>query len=472
MKTEIEKLEEKNTVLLTVEVPVDTFERAIDEAYKKISGQVVIPGFRKGKIPKTIIDSRVGRESVQEEALQSSLPKYYIEALQEAGLDPVDQPEVDIVQVGDDVPLKFTAKVKVKPEVTLGEYKGIDVVRPSIEASDEEIDEQIAALRNNFANLEPIEDRAVQDGDFALINFEGLIDGEAFDGGSAEDYLLEIGSGTFIPGFEEQIIGVKKGEAKDVNVAFPKEYGSEQLAGKDAVFKILLKEIKEKKLQDLDDDFAKQVGFDTFDALKSDVEKKISEVKAKNVDAEVRGSAVDTVTDSAEVELHDVMVEQELDTMVEDFEEDVKRQGLELKQYLEMVGASIEELRAEWNERAHHRVKSRLVLETIATQEKIVAGAEEVDNEMKKVATATGRDFEEVKQIFMMQGNMGALATRIKLAKTIDWLVGQANIKTDEEPKAEEKEDKKAKKRNTKAKESEEASTEASEETVEEKGTD
>ena len=464
MKTEIEKLDEKNTVLLTVEVPVDTFERAIDEAYKKISNQVVIPGFRKGKIPKTIIDSRVGRESVQEEALQSALPRYYVEALQGTGLDPVDQPEVDIVQVGDDMPLKFTAKVKIKPEVTLGEYKGIEVTKPPIEASEAEVDEQLEAIRNNFANLEPIEDRAVQDGDYALINFDGFIDGEPFDGGSAEDYLLEIGSGTFIPGFEEQIVGVKKGEAKDVTVTFPKDYGSEQLAGKEAVFKILLKEIKEKKLQNLNDDFSKQVGFDTLDELKSDIKKKISEVKAKNVDAEVRGSAVDIVTEAAEVELHDVMVEQELDTMVEDFEEEVKRQGVELKQYLDMVSSSIEELRAEWNERAHHRVKSRLVLDTIATQEKIVAGAEEVDNEMKKVAAATGRDFEEVKQIFMMQGNMGTLATRIKLAKTIDWLVEQANIKTGEEPKAEEKEDKKAKKRNTKE--------EAAEVTEEEKGTD
>ncbi|MDI6816798.1 MAG: trigger factor [Actinomycetota bacterium] len=468
MKTEIEKLEERNTVLLTVEVPVDTFERAIDEAYKKISSQVVIPGFRKGKIPKTIIDSRVGRESVQEEALQSSLPRYYVEALQDAGLDPVDQPEVDIVQVGDDIPLKFTAKVKIKPEVKLGEYKGIELAKPSIEASEEEVDEQIEAIRNNFANLEPIEDRAVQNGDYALINFDGFIDGQPFDGGSAEDYLLEIGSGTFIPGFEEQIVGVKKGEAKDVIVTFPKDYGSEQLAGKEAVFKILLKEIKEKKLQELNDDFAKQVGFDTLDELKSDVKKKISEVKAKNVDAEVRGSAVDIVTDAAEVELHDVMVEQELDTMVEDFEEEVKRQGVELNQYLEMVSSSIEELRAEWNERAHHRVKSRLVLDSIATLEKIEAGAEDIDNEIRKVSAATGRDFEEVKQIFMMQGNIGTLATRIKLAKTIDWLVEQAKIKTDEKPNAEEKEDKKAKKRNTKA----EASTEASKVTEEEKGTD
>ncbi|MBS3908734.1 MAG: trigger factor [Actinobacteria bacterium] len=468
MKTEIEKLEEKNTVLLTVEVSVDTFGRAIDEAYKKISNQVVIAGFRKGKIPKTIIDSRVGRESVREEALQSALPKYYVEALRETGLDPVDQPDVDIVQVGDDVPLKFTAKVKIKPEVALGDYKGIEVIKPAIEAGKEEVDEQLDALRNNFANLEPIEDRAVQNGDYALINFEGFIDGEPFDGGSAEDYLLEIGSGTFIPGFEERIVGVKKGEAKDVTVTFPNDYGSEQLAGKEAVFKILLKEIKEKKLQDLDDDFAKQVGFDTLDELKSDIEKKISEVKAKNVDAEVRGSAVDKVTEAAEVELHDVMVEQELDVMVEDFGEEVKRQGVELNQYLKMVNSSIEELRAEWNERAHHRVKSRLVLEAIATQEKIDAGVEEVDNEMKKVATATGRDFEEVKQIFTMQGNMGALATRIKLAKTIDWLVGQAKIKTGEEPEVEEKEDKKATERNTKA----ETSTKVSEATEEEKGTD
>ncbi|MHB8841149.1 MAG: trigger factor, partial [Candidatus Aquicultor sp.] len=332
VKTEVERLEEKDTVLLKVEVPTDAFNAAVDQAYKRIAGQLVVPGFRKGKIPKAIIDSRIGKEAVHEEALQQALPYYYAGALKDSDIEPVDQPDVDVVQAEEGKPLIFTAKVKVKPEVKLGKYSGLEVDKSSSEPSEDEISSQLDGLRNNFANLEPVEDGSAKEGDFVLIDFEGFLDGEPFEGGQANDYMLEIGSGTFIPGFEEQIVGMKKGDAKDIKVTFPGEYGNDQLAGKEAVFKVAIKEIKEKKLAELNDDFAKQVGFDTLDDLRADIREKIYEVKSKYAEAEVKGEIVDAVTDLSQAEVHDVMIEQEIDDMLEDFAGDVKRQGLDLDQ--------------------------------------------------------------------------------------------------------------------------------------------
>ncbi len=438
MKTEVERLEEKDTILLRVEVPTDEFGKAVDDAYSRISKQLIVPGFRKGKVPKAVINSRVGKESVQQEALQKALPRYYVNAVKETEIEPVDQPEVDVIQVGDGKPLIFTAKVRVKPEVKLSEYKGIKVKKQSTEPSEEETNEQIEAMRNNFASLEPVEGRPVKESDFALINFEGFIDDKPFEGGSANDYLLEIGSGTFIPGFENQIVGMKKGEIKDIMVTFPEDYGNDQLAGKEARFRVLVKEIKEKKLQELNDDFAKQVGFDTVDELRADIQNKIRDVKNKHADSEFRGELIDKVTDATEVDVHNAMVENELDEMVEEFAGDVKRQGLELDKYLELTGMTMEKLREDWHDRARNRVKSRLVLEAIARAENIEVTPEEVDNEIKKAAEATGRDFEEVKQIFLMKGTMGDLQKRLQIGKTIDWLVDNAVIEEPEE-KAEEK---------------------------------
>lgn len=429
MKTDVERLEEKNTVLLKIEVPAEVFDKEVDQAYKRIAGQLVIPGFRKGKIPKTIIDSRLGKQAVHEEAIQKAIPHYYVDAVKGADIEPVDKPEIDIVQVEENKPLIFTAKVTVKPEVKLGEYKGIEVEKPSVEPTEDEIKTQIENMKNNFASLEPVEDRPVNEGDFALIDFEGFIGDEPFEGGSSKDYLLEIGSGTFITGFEDQLVGVKKGEAKDIMVTFPEDYGSEELAGKEAKFKVTVKEIKDKKLPDLNDDFAKQVGFDTVGELEADVKNKIAEVKEKYADTELKNRVVDVVTEAAEVDIPEAMVEQELDDMVEDFSSDVQRQGLTLKKYFELTGMTAGDLRKEWRDRAEQRVKNRLVLEAIADAENIEAAQEDVDNEIKKAAEATGRDFEEIKQIFEMKGTIGALKQRIAIGKTIDWLVDAANIK-------------------------------------------
>lgn len=456
MKTEVERLEEKNTVLLKVEVPADVFGKAIDQAYKKIAHQITVPGFRKGKVPKTIIDNRIGEEAVLEEAVQNALPMYYVDALKESGIEPVDQPEIDMVQLEASKPLVFTAKVKVKPEVHLGEYKGVEVEKPSTEPTGDEINAQIEAIKNNFATLEPVEDRAVQNGDFALINFEGYINDEAFEGGSATDYLLEVGSGSFIPGFEDQVVEMKKGEVKDVMVTFPEDYGSEELAGKEAKFRVLLKEIKDKQLPELDDDFAKQVGFDTAEELTKDVADKIRAVKEKQSEAAVRTQVVKEVTDNAEVELHDVMVEQELDEMLEDFAHDVTRQGLTIEQYFQFTGTTPEKLREDWKDRAEDRVRSRLVLEAIASAENIEVSQEEVDNEIRKAADAAQRDFDEVKRIFESRGTIDTLKSRIQVDKTLDWLVDNAVIKEEIEEKEETKkeiEEKPSKKTSKKEKE-------------------
>ncbi|MCL6472645.1 MAG: trigger factor [Firmicutes bacterium] len=447
MKTEVERLEEKDTVLLRVEVPTDVFGKAVDDTYKRISQQLVVPGFRKGKIPKAVIDSRVGRESVRQEALQRALPNYYVDAVRKSEIEPVDQPEVDIIQVGDGKPLIFTAKVRVKPEVKLGEYKGINLEKASSEPTEQEIEKQINSLRDSFASLEPVDNRPIREGDFALINFEGFIDDKPFEGGSANDYLLEIGSGTFIPGFEEQLVGMKKGEAKDITVTFPQDYGNEELAGKEARFRVLLKEIKEKHLQELNDDFAKQVGFDTVDELKADIANKIREVKKKYADTELKNQAISKVTEAAELEVPESMVEHELEDMIEEFSADVKRQGLTLEKYLELTGMDISKLREDWREQAEYRVKSRLVLEAVAKAENIEVTPEEVDNEIKKAAEATGRDYEEVKQIFLIKGTMGDLKNRLLISKAISWLVDNAVVEVQEETEKETKEKAKADKK-------------------------
>ncbi|HEY3375764.1 MAG TPA: trigger factor [Candidatus Aquicultor sp.] len=468
VKTNVEKLDEKNTVLLKVEVPANLFGKAVDSAYKKIASQVSIPGFRKGKVPKSIIDSRVGKEAVTEEALQSALPSYYFDAVKSTEVEPVDQPEVDLVQVEPGKPLVFTAKVKVKPEVKLGEYKGLTAEKPSTEPTEEETSQQLESIRSNFGSLEPVEDRAAKGGDFALINFEGFINDEPFEGGSAEDYLLEIGSGTFIPGFEDQVIGVKKGEIKDITVTFPEEYGNEELAGKEARFRVLLKEIKEKKLPEIDDDFAKQVGFDTADELHKEIAEKIREQKAQQADTTVRNELIKEAADNADVELHDVMIESELDEMVEDFAHDLQRQGFAqfgaadstnaagsdleraLAGYLAIAGKTIDELRNDWREGAINRVKSRLVLEAIAQAENIEVTPEEVDNEIEEAAEAAQHSFDEVKRIFEERGTLNVLKNRLLIDKTINWLESNADIK-EEKPESQAKgKTKKARKESTK----------------------
>ena len=436
MKVEVQKLEEKNTILIKVEVPADRFSEVLDKTYKKIANQLVIPGFRKGRIPKPVIDSRVGKRSVQEEALQSALPQYYIEALQDSKVEPVDQPKIDIVQMEEGKPLKFTATVVVTPEVKLGEYKGVEVEKLSTEPTDEEISHQIESLRESFATLELVEDRAANDGDFVLIDFEGFVDGRPFEGGSANDYLLEIGSETFIPGFEEQLVGMKKGEAKEITVPFPDDYGSEKLAGKEAKFKISLKEIKEKKLQEVDDDFAKQVGFDTVDELQSDIKEKIREVKKKLAESSIKSAVVEKIADSSELDIPEVMIENEIDDMIDDLARDARRQGMELDQYLNLVGKTKEDLKNEWRDRARNRVRGRLVVEAVAKAENIEVTPEEVDNEVEKAAEAAGRDFEEVKQIFTMRGSLDELKKRLIISKTIDWLVEHAKIKESSNEKA------------------------------------
>lgn len=428
MKTEVERLEEKNTVLLKVEVPADEFGKAIDQAYKKIAGQVTIPGFRKGKVPKSIIDSRIGKDAVREEAVQNALPTYYIDALKGSEVEPVDQPEVDLVQVEEGQPLVFTAKVKVKPEIKLGEYKGIELHKPSTEPTEEEIKTQVDALRDQFATLEPVEGRAVQMGDFALINFEGFIGDEPFEGGSANDYMLEIGSGSFIPGFEDQMVGMQKGEIKDIMVTFPEDYGNAELAGKEARFRVLVKEIKTKKLPEVDDDFSKQVGFDTYEELRTDIADKISGVKKKQAEAALNAELLKKVTDNAELDLHDVMIEYELNDMMEDFAYDVSRQGLNMEQYFQFTGQNPEELKNSWRNRAEDRIKSRLVVEAIAKAENIEVVPEEVDNEVRKAAEASGRSFDDVKRVFEAGGNMDTLKNRILVNKTLDWLLEQSKI--------------------------------------------
>ncbi|MDR0138161.1 trigger factor [Metabacillus idriensis] len=421
MSAKWEKLE-GNQGVLTVEVDAETFSKALDEAFKKVSKQVNIPGFRKGKVPRGMFEQRFGVESLYQDALDIILPEVYPQAVEEAGIEPIDRPEIDVEQIEKGKNLIFTAKVVVKPEVKLGEYKGLEVEKVDAEVSEEDVDAELKTLQERHAELVVKEDGAVENGDTVVIDFEGFVDGEAFEGGTAENYTLEIGSGSFIPGFEDQLVGLEAGGEKDVEVTFPEEYHAENLAGKPATFKVKLHEIKAKELPALDDEFAKDVDeeVESLEALKAKTRTRLEETRKAEAENTLRDSLVDKASDNAEVDIPQVLIENEVNRMMQEFEQRLQAQGMNLELYFQFSGQDEDALKEQMKEDASKRVKYNLTLEAIAKAENIEVTDEEVDAEIAKMAEMYNMPVENIKQAL---GSLEGLKEDLKVRKAIDFLV-------------------------------------------------
>ena len=400
MSLQVEKLE-KNMAKLTVEVPAEEVEAALQNAYLKNRKQISVPGFRKGKVPRQMIEKMYGPEVFYDDAANALIQKAYPQAADECELEIVSRPTVDIVQLEKGKPFIFTAEVAVKPEVTLGQYKGIEVEKADTTATDEEVAAELEKEREANSRTITVEDRAVQDGDMTVIDFEGFVDGVPFEGGKGTDYPLTIGSGAFIPGFEEKLVGAEIGKEVEVDVTFPEEYHAKELAGKPAVFKCTVKEIKVKELPELDDDFAQDVSdFDTLEEYKADVRKKVEEKKAADAKAKKEDAVIEKIIEGAAMEIPDAMVETQAERMVDEFAQRLQMQGLTMEQYLQFTGGNVQALVEQSKPQALKRIQSRLVLEAVAAAENLTASDEELDAELGRMAEQYKMEVEKLKEMF------------------------------------------------------------------------
>ncbi|TDX48811.1 trigger factor [Orenia marismortui] len=422
MKVSKERIEE-NKVVLNIEVSEEKVASSLDKAYKKVVKDVNIPGFRKGKVPKSILIKKYGEEVLHKDALDVLIPEAYYEAVQETGIEPISQPDITDVFIESGSPATFTAEVEVKPEVKLGEYTDLDIEKEELEISNEDIEKELEHKRGHHAQLVAVDREEVEEGDYTIIDFEGFVDGEPFDGGAGEDYNLEIGSGQFIPGFEEQLVGVKVGEEVEVNVTFPEEYHADNLAGQDAIFKVTVKEIKAKELPELDDEFAKDLEFESLDDLKADIKEKIAAREEERINREYENKLVDAIAENAEVNVPETMVENEIDNMLQGFRMQISQQGFDFDQYLEMTGMNEEDIRADYKDSAANRAKANLVLEAIAEEEGIEVSDEDIDEKLEEIAERQGQDKAQLKAFLQMQGQLSSLKNSLEMEKTIDFLV-------------------------------------------------
>lgn len=418
--------QEGNTGLLTVEVAADVVNNGLDQAFKKVVKQINAPGFRKGKMPRQIFEKMYGVESLFQDALDFILPHAYASAVEEAGIDPVDRPEIDIVSMEKGQPLVFTANVVVKPEVTLGEYKGLEVTKVDETVTDEEIEEQLKAQQARLAELVVKED-AIVEGDTAVIDFEGFVDGEAFEGGAGQDYPLEIGSNSFIPGFEGQLVGVKSGDSKDVEVTFPEEYHAAELAGKAATFKVTVKEVKGKELPELNDDLAKEIDAEVegIDALRAKLKETTAEEKKQMSAQNLRDDLVEAAAANATIDIPEAMIETETDRMLQEFGQRLEQQGMNLDLYFQFSGQDEAALRGQMAEDAKNRVKVSLTLEAIAEKENLQASEEDINAELEKMSAQFNMSADDIKRAL---GGTEVLANDLRFQKTVEFLVENAKI--------------------------------------------
>ena len=427
MKAELVK-KEGNKVTLKITVDNNKFEEAVNKAYNKTKGKYNIPGFRKGKAPKVVIETQYGKGVFYNDAIDMLFPEVYPEAIKELNIDPIDRPDLDIEEISKDNGLVMVVNVEVKPEFELGAYKGIEISKVDNTVSEEDVEARLNEMVNRNARLTSVEDKALENGDTAVIDFEGFENGVAFEGGKGENYNLVIGSNTFIPGFEDQLVGKKAGEEVEVNVTFPETYHAENLAGKPVVFNVKVNDVKVKEVPALDDEFAKDTTeFETLAELRADVKAKLEEQAKNAADAEMRNALVEKVSANTEVEVPEAMVQHQIDNMLMELNYQLQYQGLNLQQLLDMTGRNVEELREERRADAERLVKSSLVLEAIAEKENVEANDADVDAELEKMAAMYNMEVEKIKSS-LRETDIEDIKGQIKIRKTLDLLVENATI--------------------------------------------
>lgn len=443
MNVKVEKTEKNNELKIDFEIEAEKFENAIQTVFNKNAKYFNIPGFRKGKAPFHIVEKQYGVQIFYEDAFNELVPEIYEQALKENNIEAVSKPEIEISQMEKGKDLKFSATVQTKPEVKLGKYKGIEIKKVEYNVSENDIEHELEHMAEHNSRLVTVNDRPVKEQDVVVIDFEGFVDGKPFDGGKAENHELTIGSKTFIPGFEEQIVGMKIDEEKDINVKFPDEYFSKDLAGKEAIFKVKLHEIKKKELPELDDEFAKDVSeFDTLDELKKSIKEKLEKNNEQRIKYETEDATMKAICAEAKLDIPSGMIDLEIDNMLRDFEQRLSYQGLNLEQYLKMVGRTEEEMRKEYEPQAIEAIKSRLVLEAIIKAEKIEASEEEVNAKMEEMAKNYGKKVEELSK---NENLKNYLEEGIKSEKALEFIV--KNAKHIENKKETKKETKKSSKK-------------------------
>ncbi|HOL92150.1 MAG TPA: trigger factor [Clostridiales bacterium] len=418
----------KNVVQLEIEVEAEKFEQGMQKAFARNAKKFNIPGFRRGKAPRHLVERYYGEQVLYEDAINEVCPDAYEQAVEENDIHPVDRPEIDIKQIGKGKSLIFTATVTVRPDVELGEYKGVEVEKSTAVVTDEDVDKEIERVRERNSRLIAVEDRPAASGDTVTIDFEGFVDGTAFEGGKGTDYDLVLGSGTFIPGFEDQLIGVSKGEEKEVNVTFPEDYHNKDLAGKPAVFKVTVKEIKVRELPNLDDEFAKDVSeFDTLEEYKADLRKKLLERAEHMAHHENEDKVVAKVVENAAVDIPPVMIDRQIDNLVYDFRMSLMYQGLDLERYLEIMGMDMNSFRDQFRTRAEQEVKTQLVLDKISKVEAIVPTDEETDAEIKRLAENYRQSEEEFRQ-HLKPDDIEYIRSTLITRKTVGFLLENAKL--------------------------------------------
>lgn len=425
MSLQVEKLE-KNMAKLTIEVSADDLEKALQSAYKKQKNRIALPGFRKGKVPRKMIEKMYGPEIFYDDAANELLPKAYADAYEECELDIVSRPEINVVQIEKGKPFIFTAEVAVKPEVTLGEYKGLEVDKISTRVTQKEIEEKLKEEAEKNARTVTVEDRAVQNGDEVIMDFEGFVDGEPFEGGKGENYPLTIGSGSFIPGFEEQLVGVEAEKEAEVKVTFPEDYHAEELKGKDAVFKCIVHEIKTKEIPEIDDEFAAEVSeFDTLDEYKADLKAKIKEQKETDGKRKQEDQAVAKAVENASYEIPEAMITTNISQMADDFARRMQSQGLTMEQYFQFTGMTAEKFEEEMRPQAVKRIETRIVLEAIAKAENIEISDEKLDEEIQKMAENYKMEADKLKE-FMSDAEKKQIKEDMAVQEAVTFLVENA----------------------------------------------
>ena len=428
MSVQVEKLE-KNMAKLTIEVSAAEFEKALEDAFLKNKNKISVPGFRKGKVPRQMVEKMYGPEIFYEDAANALIPDAYSKALDECEEDIVSSPEIDVTQIEKGKSFIFTATVALKPEVKLGKYKGVKVEATEVTVTDEEVDAKIEKERENNARTIEVTDRPVKDGDMTVLDFEGFVDGVAFDGGKGENYPLTIGSGAFIPGFEEQLVGAEIGKEVEVNVTFPEDYQAEELKGKAAVFKCTIKEIKEKELPALDDEFASEVSeFDTLEEYKKDVKETLTIEKEKAAREAKEAAVIDAIIADSEMDIPEAMITTQQKQMIDEFAQRMQMQGLSMEQYFQFTGATLDKMMEQVKPQAETRIKSRLVLEAVAAKEGIEATEEDYEEEIKTMAEVYQMEPEKIKEM-LPEKSVKGIKEDLAVKKAAEFVVNNAKAK-------------------------------------------